>query len=232
MINKTDIRQLPSYRITEASHYLRIPVSTIRCWIFGQNYPISKGKSRSQPLIKLPDKDLPLLSFLNLCEIHVLDAIRREHEISLQKVRTALEYVIKVFGDERPLIDKKFETDGVDLFVSEYSQLINVTKGGQIEMKECLQAYLKRIEYDKHGIVSKMYPFTRKREFNEPKNIVIDPHLSFGRPVVRGTGIATLAIAERYKAGESVGELAADYSIPNQQIEEAIRCELQLKTAA
>jgi uncharacterized protein (DUF433 family) len=232
MINKTDIRQLPSYGCAEASHYLRIPVSTIRCWIFGQNYHVSEGKSRSQPLIKLPKKDSPLLSFLNLCEIHVLDAIRREHEISLQKVRAALEYVKKEFSVERPLIEEIFETDGIDLFVSKYSGLINVTAGGQMAMKECLKAYLKRVEYDEHGIISKMYPFTRKRDFNEPKDIVIDPHLSFGRPVVRGTGIATLAIAERYKAGESVGELATDYSIPNQQIEEAIRCELQLKTAA
>jgi len=146
----------------------------------------------------------------------------------------ALDYVKKIFGDEleRPLIDIKFETDGIDLFVSEYSKLINVTAGGQMEMKECLKAYLKRIEYDEHGIVWKLYPFIRKRDFNEPKVIVIDPHLSFGRPVITGTGIATEVIAERYKAGESVGELAADYSIPNQQIEEAIRCELQLKTAA
>lgn len=232
MINKTDIRQFPSYSIREASHYLRIPVSTIRCWVFGQHYPVSKGRSRSQPLIRLPDRNPPLLSFMNLCEIHVINAIRREHEISLQKVRTALDYVKKEFKKERPLIEKIFETDGIDLFVSEYSALINVTSGGQTEMKECLQAYLKRIEYDEHGIVWKLYPFIRKRDLNEPKVIVIDPHLSFGRPVIQGTGIATEVIAERYKAGESVNDLAADYSITNEQIEEAIRCELQLKSAA
>jgi uncharacterized protein (DUF433 family) len=40
------------------------------------------------------------------------------------------------------------------------------------------------------------------------------------------SGIATAVIAERYKAGESVDELADDYGRKRLEIEEAIRCEL------
>ena len=57
--------------------------------------------------------------------------------------------------------------------------------------------------------------------------VVINPAISAGRPVIVGTGLATQIIAERYKAGESVSDLANDYERPDEEIEEAIRCELQ-----
>lgn len=44
--------------------------------------------------------------------------------------------------------------------------------------------------------------------------------------MLAGTSIPTLAIAERFKAGESEAELALDYGRDRMEIEEAIRCEL------
>ena len=48
------------------------------------------------------------------------------------------------------------------------------------------------------------------------------------RPVITGTGLATEVIAERYKAGETVAELAKDYDRKEAEIEEAIRCDLKI----
>ena len=61
--------------------------------------------------------------------------------------------------------------------------------------------------------------------------MVIDPHISYGRPVLVGTGIPTAVVAERYKAGESIDELAEDYGRSRKEIEEANRCELCLEAA-
>lgn len=94
-------------------------------------------------------------------------------------------------------------------------------------MREVLEASLKRIERDTAGIPIKLYPFTRSEVHLAPKLVVIDPTLSFGRPVIAGTGLATEVIAERYKAGESVEDLVRDYGRPKAEIEEAIRCELE-----
>jgi uncharacterized protein (DUF433 family) len=59
----------------------------------------------------------------------------------------------------------------------------------------------------------------------------MDPYVSFGRPTLVGTGIPTGIVAERYKAGDSIQELAHDYDLPSSSIEEAIRCELEMKAA-
>lgn len=48
-----------------------------------------------------------------------------------------------------------------------------------------------------------------------------------GRSVIAETGLATRIIAERYKLGESISDLAQDYERPSTEIEEAIRCELE-----
>ena len=61
--------------------------------------------------------------------------------------------------------------------------------------------------------------------------MVIDPRVSFGRPSIIGTGIPTSIIAERYKAGESVEDLADDYGLQPLQIQEAIRSELTVEAA-
>jgi uncharacterized protein (DUF433 family) len=56
--------------------------------------------------------------------------------------------------------------------------------------------------------------------------VVVDPRISFGRPVIDGTSVRTETVAARYKAGESAADLADDYGVEVPQIDEAIRYEL------
>ncbi len=98
-------------------------------------------------------------------------------------------------------------------------------------MKDLIEAHLKRIDRDASGLPIRLYPFTRERKADEPRIIVIDPNISFGRPALAGTGIATTVIAQRYKAGESIEELAEDYGRSTSEIQEAIRSELWLAAA-
>jgi uncharacterized protein (DUF433 family) len=166
-----------------------------------------------------------------LVEAHVLDAIRRHRQVPLSKIREAIHYLRKYFSSKHPLAEQRFQTDGIDLFIDKFGQLINVTQSGQIALRELLAAHLQRVEHDVEGSAVRLYPFTRKHDLNEPKVVVIDPHISYGRPVLVGTGIPTAVVAERYKAGESIDELAEDYGRSRKEIEEAIRCELWLEAA-
>jgi uncharacterized protein (DUF433 family) len=197
----------------------------------GRHYPTETGKRFFKPIIELPDKEQRLLSFVNLVEVHVLDALRRAHAVPLSHVRKSVDYLQNRLGSKHPLAHEKFTTDGVNLFVERFGKLLDITREGQLVIKELIEAYLQRVERDPVGIPIKLYPFTRERKPEEPRVIVIDPYVSFGRPVLTGTGIATSVIAQRYKAGESIAELAEDYGRSSSEIEEAIRCELWLDSA-
>lgn len=50
-----------------------------------------------------------------------------------------------------------------------------------------------------------------------------------GKPSVKGRNIETAAIAARFRAGESVEELADDYSVWADYIEDALRWEMMTK---
>ncbi len=79
----------------------------------------------------------------------------------------AVTYLSKQFPSKHPLADREFETDGIDLFIQKFEQLINISQAGQLAMKEVLQTHLQRIERDVAGIPVKLYPFTRKRDSRE-----------------------------------------------------------------
>ena len=113
-----DPREMPTYSISEAAHYLTIPKATLRAWVLGTTYTTPEGaKRRFHRVIALPRRDTNLLSFFNLVEAHVLRAIRTQHRIKLKHIRSALNYVKKNFGWDRPLIEQRFQTDGVGLLV-------------------------------------------------------------------------------------------------------------------
>ena len=222
LVNAVTAREKPAYAVSEAARYLGVPTSTVRYW--------STGGRDNEPLIVVGCRSPTLLSFFNLAELHVLAAVRRKHVVAMPKVRVAIRYLIKnarrQFDKQHPLIGRELETDGLDLFVQEYGKLVNISQAGQLSMREVIGAALKRIEREATGLPVKLYPFTRGETANAPTLIVVDPAISAGRPVITGTGVATILVAERYKAGESVSELARDYERSSSEIEEAIRCEM------
>jgi uncharacterized protein (DUF433 family) len=165
------------------------------------------------------------LSFVNLVEVHVLHAIRHEHGVKLSRVRRALKFVETKLGHGHPLATADFQTDGIDLFIEQLGRLVVASGDGQVALREAFEHHLERIDHDEEGIAARLYPFTRLQHVQQPRMIVIDPRISFGRPIITGSGVPTSAILERYLAGEDIAHLAIDYRRSVPEIEEAIRCE-------
>jgi uncharacterized protein (DUF433 family) len=141
--------------------------------------------------------------------------------------------VERALGVERPLINARFETDGVDLLIRELKKLINAAKDGQLAIEPVIRTFLKRIERDARGVPIKLYPFARRAiSDHEPQPVEVDPRIAFGRPELAGRGVPTAVLADRFKAGDSSADLADDYDTSPQFIEEAIRCELSRREAA
>ncbi len=227
------LRTTPVYPLVEAAHYIAVPITTLRSWCVGQVYAYRGEKRAFAPLIRLDGSRVEGLSFLNLVEAHVLAAIRRVHGVSMPRVRAALAYVMTRLGVDRPLIDTRFQTDGVNLFVGELDQIVNVSREGQLEMASMIRMHLARIERDPRGVPVKLYPFTCLHAVVEaPSPVEIDPSVAFGRPVLRGRAVPTAVLADRFKAGDTFRELADDYEVSIEITEEAIRCELDRRQAA
>ncbi len=218
-----DPRELPNYSIAEVASYLGMPPSTVRAW--------AKGMGETfRPVITMPDPDANLLSFFNLVEVHVLAALR-EKGPRLPDIRRAIRFVERTVGKKHPLATQAFFTDGVSIFVEHLGSLVDA-KDGQLVLRRVVEGYLTRIDYGPDGLAMRLYPFTRRGMLDGPRSVVLNPLVSFGRPVLAQTGVPTEEIADRFHAGEALDELALDFGVSREAIEEAIRCEFHPKKAA
>lgn len=219
--DKRDPRDIPNYTLPEAARWLGVVPNTLRGWLRGQEYPTKAGKRRAQPVVCPAGTDPLALSFWNLVECSVLATIRKQHDVSLQKVRRALAFVGKELGKQRPLIEQDFSTDGVSLFVERYGRLIDASQQGQTAMREVLEAGLTRIDRDTAGLAARLFPW--RSDPREPRVVAVDPRIAFGQPVLASTRVPVEIVFDRFRAGDSMTHLAEDYGVGVDKIEDLVR---------
>jgi len=222
-MKSNEMMETPIYGLTEAAQYLRVPLNTLRYWVRGGG-PVS-------PLIRLAGSEPSRLSFMNLLECHMLSSMRAIYDVRIPKVRKSLATLSKYVQHRHPLVEQAFQTDRRDLFIEHVGKVVNLSKDEQILIPGVMELYLERIERDPKGLF-KLYPFVMERTSNEPRLILINPAVGFGKPVIAGTGISTAVISSRFNARESVPDLASEYGVSPKQIEEAIRWEQRTAAVA
>ena len=221
MYSTREAYRLPLYTLRQAAHLTGLANATVRSWTqtadTGLIQPAAAGG----------------LSFLNLVELHVLASIRKHHQLSLPKIRYAVQYVRRELKTEHPLAEQQFETDGADLFIRALDDtLVNASKHGQVAIRELMNAYLQRIQRAPDGFPLRLFPVYRHdvdtvQEVQQaPSFIVVDPAIAFGRPILAENSIPVDVVVGRYKAGDSISELVEDYDLSYQAVEEALRFEL------
>lgn len=207
--NGRDPREVAAYGVSDAARFIDVPPATLRSWVSGE-----------PSLIAPADPGTRRLSFHNLVEAHVLRALRTRHSVQMKHVRTAIAYAERELGIDRLLLSKEMQTAGGAIFLERFGQLVNLSRSGQLAMKELLTAHLERVERDSSAIPIRLYPLVPGEKMERP--VVIDPNVSFGRPTVVGSGIQTAVLVQRFDAGESLRDLAADYGLPEERIKAAV----------
>jgi uncharacterized protein (DUF433 family) len=203
------------YDITSAAHHLRMPRSTLAAW--------AQGQGEFKQVLELPKPGY--LSFVNLTEAFVLYAMRRRYKIKLPNIRIAIDYIETEMKVAHPLAFQPFRTDHVDLFVKTAVGDVNASKRGQTLMQDVLEG-LNRIEWRGDRPIA-LFPVIPNRENDESRPIRISPLIAFGKPVLSGTRVPTRVVFERFYGGESVEDLASDYALSTDAIEEAVRAETE-----
>jgi len=221
-VAKLDPRIAPAYSVAQAAHYLKIPAPTVRSWVLGRDYPRRSGKARFKPVVVTPSDPEHRISFRNLIELTALRALRTEHEFKLSAVRTALDYAGRELGVSDLLASPDLYTRPGELFLERYGQLINLNRAGQLGIQAVLQGLLQRIQWDKRLPVRFFPPLPSRPE---AKSVMLDPKVSFGRPVLARLGVSTAVIVDRINAGEDKAALSKDYGATDEEIMDALAYE-------
>jgi helix-turn-helix protein len=194
-----DPRELPAYTVAEASRYVSVPPATLRSWFSGRTYPKAGGIGSFKRILT-PADSRGHLSFRNLVEAHVLRGLRTRHGIRIRTIREALKVAEEHLGIEHLLYRHHELLAGErSLFLRYYGELLHLDASEQIAMRRVLEAFLSRVEWDDKHLPIRLFPFFRGVE-SERRAVVIDPQVSFGRPILARSGIGTAALVQRIDA--------------------------------
>lgn len=217
-----DARAMPRYTFGEAARYLGLPESTLRAWFLGTTWGTQPNLHQFRPFLKPASRDL--LSFFDIASVHVLMAFKRQG-VPPESIRAVVESLQLERPTVRyPLLGTDFFLFGREVIIKELGQLLNLSKHRQLGLKNVMNKFLSRMEFDSEQMPLRFKPLLGNgKRLREDGRIVIDPQLSAGRPVLRGTGIPAEVISMRRKSGESYALLARDYRVSVGAIKEAVR---------
>lgn len=224
--------EVPLYSVADAARIVAIPPSTLASWAKGYvrrspdrsdvvGAPII---SRIEPIHRLE----PSITFVGLAEAMVLAAVRRSG-VSMQRIRPALLELQRELGIEHALASRKLYTDGAELLY-DYAESrpdspdgrvvreLVVVRSKQRVFAEVVDAYLRRIEYGSDGYASLI-----RVPAYERADVIVDPGRSFGSPIFERGGARVDDVLERFWAGESLDELASEFGVPPDQLEDVVR---------
>jgi uncharacterized protein (DUF433 family) len=213
-----DVRAMPAYTVAEAARYLSMPYPTLRSWFAG-----IEGQFKA--VVRWEVSGDHRLSFSNLVEAHVLRALRTRHGISMPDVRKAIRYVEEKEGIDRLLLHPGLRAGLGRLFLEKYAELIELTPSVQHVIERAFEQFLEAVVLDPVGIPVKLFPWIPDPRVGPKRSILIDPEVSFGRPVTSLRGITTVVLADQFDAGASIEELADDYGLSPEAIEDALAFE-------
>lgn len=154
----------------------------------------------------------------------MLSSFRRAG-VPLQRIRPAVEALTKEIGIEHALASERLYTDGAEVlfdYASRHQERevmdLVVVRTQQRQFSEVVKGYLKRIQYGGDGWADSV-----RLPAYENADVIVDPKVAFGLPLVIRGGARVEDLVDRFQAGDSVADISADFGVPANQVEDVIR---------
>jgi len=219
------------YPLRQAARLVDAEPRAIRRWLQGYSRKYKGEIVRSEPLwrTQLRDEDLPdeVIGFRDLLELRMVAAFVR-HGVDFKIIRETVDAAARNFGQDYPLTNRNFLTDGKRIFLDAVEQatgearLIDVLRKQYVFSDIIKPSLYAGIEYGQDG-AQRWFPVNRR------KTIVLDPALQFGTPVLAEAGIPTDTIHASFLAeGRDRAMVARVFDISTEMVTAAVEFEERL----
>ena len=208
------------FTLRESATFLEIPSSTLHQWARPSDGPglitifPRAGRAATVP-------------FVGFAEAFVLSALRHAG-VPMQRIRPAVASLNAEIGIEHALASRRVYTDGAEL-IFDYAQdsddeaLLTVVRTGQAHLAKVIRGYLKRITYGGDG-----WAETLSLPAYSDADVIVDPARAFGQPIVVHGAARVKDLVDRFRAGDSIEEIGADFGVPVREVEDVIRVATRL----
>jgi len=210
-----------AYRVTEAARYTRLHPQRVRAWM-------RRAADAVDPFLNsdYPEKaGICVLSFWDMIDVLVAGQLRRQG-VSLQVVRKAYAVLARELSSRHPFCHSRLCTDGKSIFLIAAQEIqdesLSEVITGQHVFPQILDDYLLQIDYDASTKLAERWHVSR--------GVLIDPSVSFGKPVAESTGTTTYVLAGAYQAnGERAGIVADLFGVSPNDVLNAVDFERQIR---
>lgn len=205
------------YRLSDVARYTSLPEPRIRSWfttrsdrkldsVFQADYATMDGAH--------------VVSFLDMVDAWIAGQLRAEG-VSMMKVRAAHLALKSDIGTAHPFAHSSIYTDGKEVFTDVAKQVNDSALTHVVSRQGFFPRVRKTLTPIEYSATSQM-----AERWNIAKGVLIDPRLSFGQPVVLGTGVATRVVAASFRANKRSADLVARlFGITRKDVGAAVRFE-------
>jgi len=217
----------PLYTVAEAARFLGVPASSFGNWARGYKVTSKSRKPVGGPIVTSLDasRNYPSIPFVGLAEGFVVLAFRRAG-VSLQHIRKAVAVLEREVGLEHALASRRLFTDGASVLY-DYAEaegdeeLLTHVVTQQRVLADVVRGYLQLITYGADDWPERLVSPATSRPV-----VVADPERSFGQPIFIRGGVRVEDVLDRWRAGESLAEVAEDFGVPREDVEDILRVAL------
>lgn len=223
-----DQYNIPMYFPSEVARLVDISKYRVHRWLEGYEYDYESKRRRQDPVIQKAwqDKDYPhYASFFDLVDLLFVKRFL-DYGISLQKLRKALDEAKDILGTEH-FARQSFFTDGrnICLLVKEKGDaILELLSGGQWVISNLIKQLAHQIDFDESTeFARRWFPIEGNRL------VVLDPLVSFGRPIIAKKSITTENIFDLFIAeGEADLPVCEWMDLSPEEVKVAVKFERHL----
>ncbi len=142
----------------------------------------------------------------------------------MQRIRPAVELLASEIGVDHALASERLYTDGAEVLYDYATKQdgdfleLTVVRTGQKQFSDLVREYLQRVTYGDDGWVAELELPTYQHAL-----VIVNPRRAFGFPLLVHGGARVEDLVDRFKAGETVAEIADDFAVPESEVEDVIR---------
>ena len=215
------------YTPKEAALYARLNPTVLSRWLYG-------NKSGERVLTPQFEGEQRVVTFLDFVQALAIRAIRQQHHISLDKIRTAIDRAEKEFGVKWPLARKHMTYllgRDIQIVPEAGGNPVQVTGrgSGQISLRPIVELHLRDLGWDAAGLATSYRAFSW-----DGREVLMDPSLHFGEPVIPTCDYSARSLWEAAETEGGIVAAAHAYGVETEDVEIACRYfdHLQLAHAA
>lgn len=202
------------YSFGEVAHYLGIHQATLRSWF----YPSGKREPLIQADVVKTEDDGAWLNFHDFLQAFAVKTLK-DGGVKPKDVREAIVEAKEKYGLPYPLSMRGHtiyadQNGRVHILTPESANPVELTGGGkgQINFAEIIQSYIKRLEFDEHGMAQRFIVFEKKFD-GVLRRVIMEPHTNFGEPTVEGTAYRASTLRDAAQAEGNPGMAAEIYGV-------------------